>query len=99
MPLDKLGWAEVAVDEIQAAFGDSTFIQNRHEDELTKTIDKLSVFQEGVLYNIRTLMERVDKMEASTLTGFTDQWSSKLYISWRRIVCQIGCALMGCIQG
>ena len=102
---DQLWWEEAAVEEIQAALVDSTFIQNRHEDELTKTIDKLFVFQEGVLHNIRTLTERVDKMEASTLTGFMDQGSSKLELMveicliWRRTVYHIGCALMGCIQG
>ena len=40
--------------------------------------DKFSVFQEGVLQNICTVTERVDKMEASTLEVFTDQGSSQL---------------------
>ena len=40
--------------------------------------DKLSVFQEGVPKNIGTVTERVYKMEASTLTVFTDQGSSQL---------------------
>ena len=31
------------------------------------------MFQEGVLQNIHTVMERVDNMEVSTLTGFKDQ--------------------------
>ena len=50
--------------------------RKNHEDEFTLIFDKFSVFQEGV--NIRTVTERVDKMEESTLTGFTDQVSSQL---------------------
>ena len=57
----------------QAALGDATFTQNSHEDELTLIFDKLYVFQEGVLQNIRTVTERVKNMEAPTLRGFTDQ--------------------------
>ena len=49
-----------------------------NEDELTLLFDKLSVFQEGFLQNICTLMDRVEKMEAYNLTGFTDQGSSHL---------------------
>ena len=62
----------------QAALGDATFTQNSHEDEFTLIFDKLYVFREGVLQNIRTVTERVDNMDASTLTGFTDQGSSQL---------------------
>ena len=71
--LEQVGWAEAVVKELQVTLGDANFTQNRYEDELTLTFDKFSVFQEGVLQNIRTATERVDKMEASTLTGFTDQ--------------------------
>ena len=59
-------------EETQAVLGDATFTQNSHEDELTLIFDKLYVFREGVLQNIRTVTERVDNIDASTLTGFTD---------------------------
>ena len=36
------------------------------------------MFQEGVLQNICTVTERVEKMEASTFEVFTDQGSSQL---------------------
>ena len=36
------------------------------------------MFLEGFLQNMLTVTERVDEMEASTLTGFTDQVSSQL---------------------
>ena len=42
--------------------------------------ERLSVFQEGVLQNIRTVAERVDNLESSTLTAFTDQGSSELEV-------------------
>ena len=58
--------------------GDANSTQQKHEDELTLIFDELSVFQEGVLQNMRTVTERVDNMEVSTLTGFTDQGSSQL---------------------
>ena len=64
--------------EIQVVLEDATFTKNRHKKELTLIFDKFSIFQEGILQNIRTMMERVYKMEASTLTGFTDQGSSHL---------------------
>ena len=64
--------------EIQVVLEDATFTKNRHKKELTLIFDKFSVFQEGVLQNIRAMMERVYKMEASILTGFTDQGSSHL---------------------
>ena len=51
-----------------------------HEYELTLIFYKFSVYQEGFLQNIRTMTERVDKMEASTLTGFMDQESSQLEV-------------------
>ena len=60
--------------------GDANCTQNRHEDELTLIFDKLSVFQEGFLQNIRTVKGRVDKMEASTMTGFTYQESIQLEV-------------------
>ena len=75
--LDKLGWADAAVKDLQVALGDDNFTYNRHEDELTLTFDKFFVFQEGFFQNIRTIAEIVDKMEASTLTGFTEQGSSQ----------------------
>ena len=71
--------------ELQVTLGDDNFTQNRYEDELTLTFDKFSVFQEGVLQNIRTATERVDKMEASTLTGFTDQGSSQMEVLVEKI--------------
>ena len=52
--------------------------QQNNENELTLIFDKLSVFQEGVLQNIYTVIERVDNTEASTLTCFADQGSIKL---------------------
>ena len=55
----------MAVRELQVALGNSNSTHNRHEDELTLIFDKFSVFPEGVLKSIRTLMERVDNMEAS----------------------------------
>ena len=78
MSLEKVGWAETALRDIQVALVDANSKQQKHEDELTLIFDKLSVFQEGFLQNMRTVTERVDKMEASTLTGFTDQVSSQL---------------------
>ena len=71
--------------ELQVTLGDANFTHNRYEDELTLTFDKFSVFQEGVLQNIRTATERVDKMEASTLTGFTDQGSSQTEVLVEKI--------------
>ena len=64
--------------DLHAELGNANSTQNRHEDELISIFDKLSVLQEGVLQNIRTVTERVDKMEASNLMGFTDQWLSQL---------------------
>ena len=64
--------------EIQVVLEDATFTKNRHKKELTLIFDKFYMFQEGVPQNIRTMMERVYNMEASTLTGFTDQGSSHL---------------------
>ena len=58
--------------ELHSASGNVNYTQNRHEDELTLIFDKLSVFQEGVLQKIPTMMERVENMEASTLMGFKD---------------------------
>ena len=43
--LEKLGWAEAGVKDIQVALGDSDITQNMHEDELTLVFDKFSVFQ------------------------------------------------------
>ena len=60
--------------EIQVVLEDATFTKNRHKEELTLIFYKFSVFQEGVLQNIRAMMERVYKMEASILTGFTVCW-------------------------
>ena len=73
MALEQIEWEEAAVKDLQVALGDSNFTKNRHEDELTLIFDKLSVFQEGVLQNIRTTTERVENMEVSTLVGFTYQ--------------------------
>ena len=64
--------------EIHIVLEDVTFTKNRHKKELTLIFDKFYMFQEGVPQNIRTMMERVYNMEASTLTGFTDQGSSHL---------------------
>ena len=38
------------------------------------------MFQEGDLQNIRTVAERVDNLESSTLTAFTDQGLSELEV-------------------
>ena len=71
--LEQVGLSEAAVKGIQVVLGDSNVTQNSHEGELTLIFDKLSVFQEGVLQNIRTTAERVENMEMSTLVGFTYQ--------------------------
>ena len=63
---------------LQVTLVDANCTHQKHEDELTIIFDKLSVLQEGVLRNMLTVTERVDKMEASTLSGFTDQGSSQL---------------------
>ena len=76
--MEQVGWAEAAVKELQVELADATFTQDNQEDELELIFDKLSVFQEGVLQNICTVKERVDKMGVSTLTVFTDQGSSHL---------------------
>ena len=64
--------------DIQVALGDTNFTQNRYKDELILIYGELSVFQEGVLQNIRTVTERVEKIEASSLTVFIYQGSSQL---------------------
>ena len=64
----------------QVALGDTNVKQNMHEDKLTLIFDKFSLFQEEVLYNICTVMERVGKMQASTLTGIIYQGSSHLEV-------------------
>ena len=56
------------------------FTQNRHKDELTLTFDRFSMFQKGVIQNIRTVMQIVGKTEAYTLTGFMDQGSSQMEV-------------------
>ena len=61
------------VNYLQVALVYDKSSHNRHEDELTLIFDKFSVFLEGVLQNIRTVTERVDKMESSIIPGFTDQ--------------------------
>ena len=66
------------VKDLQVSLGNTNSTQNMHEYELAIVFDKLSVFQEGILQNIRTVIDRVDNMEASTLTGFMDQGSSHL---------------------
>ena len=78
MELEQIGWAEGAVKDLQVALGDANFTQKYHEYELSSFFDKLSIYQEGVLQNIRTMTERVDKIEAYTLTGFIDQGSIQL---------------------
>ena len=75
---EKMGWVEAAVKDIQVALRDSDITQNIHEDELTLIFGKFSVFQEGVLQIIPTVMERVDKMRSSNQTGFTDKGSSQM---------------------
>ena len=66
--------------EIQVTLEDATFTHNRHKDELTLIFDKLFMFQEGILHNIRTVIDRVDKMEVCTLMGFAEQGSSQMEI-------------------
>ena len=44
---------------LQVTLGYANYTQQRHEDELTLIFDKISVFREGVLQNIRTVIERV----------------------------------------
>ena len=78
MALEQVGWAEVAAKDIQVASGGANFTQKKHEDELTLVFDKISFFQEGVLQHIPTVMDRVDNMDDSTLTGFTYQGSSQM---------------------
>ena len=80
MSLEKVGWEEAALRDIQVALVDANSTQQKHEDELTFIFDKLSVFQEGVLQNIRTMTEIVDKTEASTLTGIKYQGYSHLRV-------------------
>ena len=57
---------------------DANYTQQNHEDELKLFFDKLSVFQEGVLQNMCTVTEILDKMEESTLKGLIYQGSSQL---------------------
>ena len=76
--LEQVGWSEAAVKDLWIVLGDTNVTHIRHEDELTLIFDKFSVFQEGVLQNICTVKERVDKMGVSTLKVFTDQGSSHL---------------------
>ena len=58
--------------------GDANFTHKKYEDELKLIFDKVYVFQEEFLQNNLTVTERVDNMEASTLTGLTCQGSSHL---------------------
>ena len=78
MTLEQVGWEEAAVKYPQASLEDANFTQIKHEDEFTLIFDKLSVFQEGVIQNICIVAERVDNMEAPTLTGLTYQGSSQM---------------------
>ena len=71
--MDQVDWAEAAVKYLQVALGGANFTQIKHEDEFTMIFDQLSVLQEGVLQNIRTMTQRVYNMEDSTLTGLTYQ--------------------------
>ena len=65
--MEQVGWAEAAVKELQAALGYANFTHNSNKDELKLNFDKFSVFQEGFLQKIRTVMEIVNKMGTSTL--------------------------------
>ena len=71
--------------DLQISLGDTNVTHNRHEDELTLIFNKLSMFQEGVLYKNRTVTERVNNMEAPTQTGFVYQGSSQLYALVKQI--------------
>ena len=74
MALDQV---EVSVKDLQVPLGDTNFKQINHEDELTLIFDKFYVFQEGVVQNIRTVTEIVDKIEASALIGLIYQGSNQ----------------------
>ena len=62
----------------QVTSEDADLTQNRHEDQLILIFDKLSMFQEGIPHKIRTVTDRRDNMEASTLMGFAEQGSSRM---------------------
>ena len=50
--LDQVGWSEEEVKYLWVALVNANCTKNRHEDELTLTFDKFSLFQEGVLRKI-----------------------------------------------
>ena len=79
MALEEVGCREAAMKDIQVALGDTNVSKNRHAYELTLIFDKLSVFQEGVIHNIRTITEMVDKIFVSHTKGLV-RWRHW----WRR---------------
>ena len=43
--MEKVGWAEAAVKDLQVVLENDNSTHNRHEDELTFFFDKLFLFQ------------------------------------------------------